>query len=146
MATAARRRVRHRAVHAPTDGDRRPRRTDDPAALLLAGWLSARLGCEPPVEPAGGRAPGVGGIGVTSVRVELVDGGVVELTREDASRRCCPRTGQPDRDAAAGPSAPLGDELAEELRRLDADQPYAEALGAPPGCRGWPTGRTSRGR
>jgi len=58
-------------------------RQDDPAALLLAGWLSARLGCEVPVEQAGGRAPGVGGVGVSRVRVELTDGGLVELTRRD---------------------------------------------------------------
>ena len=44
------------------------------------------------------------------------------------------------------PSATLGDLLAEELRRLDADQPYAEALGVAAGVPGWPTGRTSRGR
>ena len=31
---------------------------------------------------------------------------------------------------------PLGDELAEELRRLDADQVYAEALGAAAGLSG----------
>jgi glucose-6-phosphate dehydrogenase assembly protein OpcA len=33
-------------------------RMDDPAALLLAGWLSARLGLPVPVEQAAGRAPG----------------------------------------------------------------------------------------
>jgi hypothetical protein len=39
------------------------------------------------------------------------------------------RTGQNDRDLPLT-RRPLGDELAEELRRLDADEIYAEALGA----------------
>jgi glucose-6-phosphate dehydrogenase assembly protein OpcA len=110
-------------------------RRDDPATLLLAGWLSARLGCEVPVEQAGGRAPGVGGIGVSSIRVELVDGGEVELTRKDAGSVVLSRTEQPDSDVVL-PERDLGDLLAEELRRLDADQPYAEALGVATGVRG----------
>ena len=110
-------------------------RRDDPAALLLAGWLSARLGCEVPVEQAGGRAPRVGGVGVASVRVELADGGVVELTRRDASSVVLSRTDQPDSDVSL-PQRELGDLLAEELRRLDADQPYAEALGVATGVSG----------
>jgi hypothetical protein len=110
-------------------------RQDDPATLLLAGWLSARLGCGVPVEQAGGRAPGVGGIGVSRVRVELVDGGVVELTRKDATSVVLSRTDQPDSDVAL-PERELGDLLAEELRRLDADQPYAEALGVATGVPG----------
>jgi glucose-6-phosphate dehydrogenase assembly protein OpcA len=39
------------------------------------------------------------------------------------------RTGQEDRYMPL-PKRPVGDELAEELRRLDADQIYGEALGA----------------
>jgi glucose-6-phosphate dehydrogenase assembly protein OpcA len=107
-------------------------RQDDPATLLLAGWLSARLGCQVPVEQAGGRAPGVGGIGVSAVRVELVDGGVVELTRKDATSVVLSRSEQPDSEVAL-PEREPGDLLAEELRRLDADQPYAEALGVATG-------------
>ena len=34
------------------------------------------------------------------------------------------------------PKRPVGDELAEELRRLDADQIYADALGAMAGVSG----------
>jgi len=110
-------------------------RQDDPAALLLAGWLSARLGCEVPVEQAGGRAPGVGGVGVSRVRVELTDGGLVELTRRDGGSVVLSRTDQPDSDVAL-PERDLGDLLAEEVRRLDADQPYAEALGVATGTPG----------
>ena len=41
-------------------------------------------------------------------------------------------------------AAPLGDQLAEELRRLDADQPYAAALEAATGVTGLATGPASR--
>jgi glucose-6-phosphate dehydrogenase assembly protein OpcA len=110
-------------------------RQDDPSAQLLAGWLSARFGVEVPVAQAGGRAPGVGGIGVSAVRVELTDGGVVELTRRDAASVVLQRTDQPDSEVAL-PERDLGDLLAEELRRLDADQPYADALGVYAGTPG----------
>jgi glucose-6-phosphate dehydrogenase assembly protein OpcA len=110
-------------------------RQDDPATLLLAGWLSARLGCDVPVDQAGARAPGVGGIGVSSVRIELADGGVVELSRKDAGSVVLSRTDQPDSEVAL-PERDLGDLLAEELRRLDADQPYADALGVATGLPG----------
>jgi glucose-6-phosphate dehydrogenase assembly protein OpcA len=110
-------------------------RQDDPAALLLAGWLSSRFGVEVPIEQAGGRAPGVGGIGVSEVKVSLVDGGEVSLVRRDAASVVLHRTDQPDSDVAL-PERGLGELLAEELRRLDADQPYAEALGVAAGIPG----------
>jgi glucose-6-phosphate dehydrogenase assembly protein OpcA len=110
-------------------------RRDDPATLLLAGWLSARFGVEVPVEQAGGRAPGVGGIGVSEVTVELVDGGIVRLARRDAASVVLQRSEQHDSEVAL-PERQLGDLLAEELRRLDADQPYADALGVAAGVPG----------
>jgi glucose-6-phosphate dehydrogenase assembly protein OpcA len=110
-------------------------RQDDPATLLLAGWLSARFGIEVPVQQAAGRAPGVGGIGVSEVTVDLVDGGVVKLTRKDAASVVLSRSEQPDSEVAL-PERDLGDLLAEELRRLDADQPYADALGVAAGVPG----------
>jgi hypothetical protein len=54
------------------------------------------------------------------------------------------RTGQPDSTVTL-PDRDLGDLLAEELRRLDADQPYADALGAAtslPGLADRPAKRT----
>ena len=45
------------------------------------------------------------------------------------------RTDQPDSEVAL-PERELGDLLAEELRRLDADQPYADALGVATGVAG----------
>jgi glucose-6-phosphate dehydrogenase assembly protein OpcA len=110
-------------------------RQDDPATLLLAGWLSARLGIEVPVEQAGGRAPGAGGIGVSAVAVELADGGTITLARKDAASVVLSRTDQSDTDVAL-PERELGELLAEELRRLDADQPYADALGVASGIPG----------
>ena len=107
-------------------------RADDPATQLLAGWLSARFGLPVPVEQAGGRAPGVGGIGVSEVLVEMEGGGVVRLARKDAATVLLERTEQPTGEVAL-PERPLGDLLAEELRRLDADQPYADALSAATG-------------
>ena len=110
-------------------------RTDDPAAMLLAGWLSARLGIPVPLEQAPGRAPGVGGIGVGEVSVRLADGGEVTVSRKDAGSVMLRRTGQPDNDVSL-PEREKGDLLAEELRRLDADQPYADALGVATGLTG----------
>jgi glucose-6-phosphate dehydrogenase assembly protein OpcA len=108
---------------------------DDPAALLLAGWMSSRFGCEVPVEQAGGRAAGAGGIGVSEIRIELVDGNTVTLSRKDATSVLLQRSEQPDSTVAL-PERQLGDLLAEELRRLDADQPYAESLGVAAGVPG----------
>ncbi len=110
-------------------------RVDDPAAQLLAGWLSSRFGVPVPVEQASGRAPGVGGIGVSEVLVELEGGGVVRLARKDAGTVLLERAEQPT-TAVALPERSLGDLLAEELRRLDADQPYADALGVAAGVDG----------
>ncbi len=110
-------------------------RADDPATQLLAGWLSSRFGLPVPVEQAGGRAPGVGGIGVSEVAVDLEGGGSVRLVRKDSSTVALERAGQSASEVAL-PERQLGDLLAEELRRLDADQPYAEALGVASGVDG----------
>ena len=107
-------------------------RQEDPATQLLAGWLSSRFGVEVPVEQAAGRAPGVGGIGVSEVSVQLTDGGSVSLTRRAAGAVVLHRTDQPDSEIAL-PERELGDLLAEELRRLDADETYADALAAATG-------------
>jgi glucose-6-phosphate dehydrogenase assembly protein OpcA len=122
-------------VRAPVKSASVTGRTEDPATLLLAGWLSSCFGVEVPVSQAGGRAPGVGGIGVSEVSVSLVDGGTVSLVRRDAASVVLHRTDQPDSDVAL-PERGLGELLAEELRRLDADQPYAEALGVAAGVPG----------
>ena len=67
----------------------------------------------------------------------------VRLTRPDGSSAILAQPGQPRPPAAAARSATCGELLAEELRRLDADEPYADALAAVrPSCpRARPTGR-----
>jgi len=94
----------------------------DPAAALLGGWLRARLGVTPSIEPADA---------LSAVRFELTDGSTAELVAHDGTATLR-RTGLADRILPLV-RRPLGDELAEELRRLDADQPYAAALGAATG-------------
>jgi glucose-6-phosphate dehydrogenase assembly protein OpcA len=94
----------------------------DPTAALMAGWLSARLGITPTLEPSD-KWPRM-----RSVSLQCANGDCVAVTREDGTALFS-RTGQEDRYMPL-PKRPVGDELAEELRRLDADQIYGEALGA----------------
>jgi glucose-6-phosphate dehydrogenase assembly protein OpcA len=97
-------------------------RETDPSSLLLAGWLSTRLGVKVPVANARGN-------GVEGVAVTLSDGRSLRLHRAGSSNIVLERDGTPD-STAAQPERDLGDLLAEELRHLDADQPYGEALAA----------------
>jgi len=99
----------------------------DASGALLAGWLAARLGITPDlVDPGTGR--------VESVRLELAGGEEAAITRENGVARL-QRTGQEDRIMPLLERT-LGEELAEELRRLDADQTYAAALSAATGVSG----------
>ena len=93
----------------------------DPSAQLLAGWLSSRLGIYVPVEKAEGKY-------ISAVSVEFADGREVRMTNE-GYKLLMRRPGQAD-TIQPFPQRTTGDMLAEELRRLDADEPYAEALGA----------------
>lgn len=92
-----------------------------PSALLLAGWLSERLGLYVPVEQAAGD-------GVRAVSVEFDDGSRLAAVR-DGARIVLRRTGQQDSSAPFADRL-LGELVAEELRRLDPDQTYARSLGA----------------
>jgi glucose-6-phosphate dehydrogenase assembly protein OpcA len=95
---------------------------DDPTAALMKGWLQSRLGIVPEWVPTD-RAPRM-----HSVELLCANGDRVAVTRED-NTALFSRTGQEDRYMPL-PRRTVGDELAEELRRLDADQIYSEALGA----------------
>jgi glucose-6-phosphate dehydrogenase assembly protein OpcA len=117
-------------------------RDRDPTTLLLAGWLSARLRLQVPVEGADGDTRGRTSLGIAEVLIELDDGGTVRASRDDRTDVRLQRHGQPD-SLITLPDRELGDLLAEELRRLDADQPYADALGAATGTGGL-AGRPSR--
>jgi glucose-6-phosphate dehydrogenase assembly protein OpcA len=97
---------------------------NDPAAALVRGWLAARLGVTPSVRRSDEDR-------IESVQLRLTNGDEVAIRRLDSVATYI-RTGMPDRTMPI-PRRQLGDELAEELRRLDADQPYARALEAATG-------------
>jgi len=101
-------------------------------ARLLAGWLSARCDTEIPVVE-GDRRPGPSG--VSSVVLQLDQDEEVRVT---ADRRGGAVIAQPYRPEAmvALPDRQLGDLVGEELRRLDPDEPFAEALEATTGTSG----------
>ena len=98
----------------------------DPTRALVAGWLQARLGVQVDCVDGEGESRDV-----SAIRIEL-DDGEVELTSAGGQTATLRRTGQPDRTMSLE-SRDLGDLLAEELRRLDADETYADALAAATG-------------
>ncbi|PZS20617.1 MAG: glucose-6-phosphate dehydrogenase [Pseudonocardiales bacterium] len=103
------------AVAATVEGD-----DTEPSALLLAGWLSSRLGLHVPVSKTPGTA-------IESVSMDFASGTSIKAFR-DGSRLVLRRDGQHD-SIAPFPERTLGELLAEELRHLDADEVYADALG-----------------
>jgi glucose-6-phosphate dehydrogenase assembly protein OpcA len=94
----------------------------NPSAALLAGWLQARLGVRV-------RQSSSAGPGITSVEVRLEEGAMVRVDRPDGYLATLTRTGMTDRQLPLKRRS-LSDLIGEELRRLDADQPYADALSA----------------
>jgi len=99
----------------------------DPTAALLGGWLGARFGVPQRLVP-------IDAARLAEVSLLLDDDSELALTRHNGTATLR-RTGQRDRVLPLV-RRPLGDELAEELRRLDADQPYAAALSAATGVSG----------
>jgi hypothetical protein len=99
----------------------------DPTAALMRGWLGSRLGHLPRLK-ATNEYPRM-----REVRLICANGDEVSLTR-DVDSAVLRRTGQNDRDLPLT-RRPLGEELAEELRRLDADETYAAALSALTGAK-----------
>jgi glucose-6-phosphate dehydrogenase assembly protein OpcA len=93
----------------------------DPSAQLLAGWLSSRLGLYVPVEKDDARY-------ISKVRVDFDNDHYVEM-RSESYKLVMSRPNQMD-SIAPFPARSTGDLLAEELRRLDPDESYAEALAA----------------
>jgi len=89
---------------------------EEPALDILAGWLAARLNC--PVRRS-----------VGELKVELHRPTVtIGISRPQTGRTATlSRTGEPDQRFALA-RRETNDCLSEELRRLDADEPYAEAL------------------
>jgi glucose-6-phosphate dehydrogenase assembly protein OpcA len=100
---------------------------NEPSAQLLSGWLAARLDIETSIdgtddEPVGG------------VEIAFADGKTTSATLEGTSL-VLRREGQQDSFMPFG-ERPLGELLAEELRRLDHDHVYAEALEQTTGVEG----------
>lgn len=93
--------------------------SDSASTDLLGGWLAVELGC--PVERQAGEA----GRGLIAVELHRA-GGVVSLARED-EQAVLRQPGQPDRQMAL-PRPDAVASLAEELRRLDKDEVYRDAL------------------
>jgi glucose-6-phosphate dehydrogenase assembly protein OpcA len=100
---------------------------NEPSARLLAGWLSARLHID--AQPDGADDEPVGGVDIS-----FDDGKLTRATLQGSSL-VLRREGQQDSYMPFG-ERPLGELLAEELRRLDHDEVYAEALAAVTGVSG----------
>ena len=94
---------------------------DSPSADLLAAWLAVTL--KLPVK----RGKSANAQGIVQVELERRSGSVV-LHRPDGRIGTLTQPGQPDRRVALQ-RRPIADCLAEEMRRLDADEIYEAALG-----------------
>jgi glucose-6-phosphate dehydrogenase assembly protein OpcA len=94
---------------------------DNPSADLIAAWLGVRLGI--PVQRGES-----GGPGITEVSFETADGKVA-LSRPDGRNATLSWPGRPERRVALH-RRDTPDLIAEELRRLEPDEVYAETLRA----------------
>ncbi|MGY2066653.1 glucose-6-phosphate dehydrogenase assembly protein OpcA [Blastococcus sp. SYSU DS0619] len=101
-------------------------------ARLLAGWLSSRSGCAVDITEAS-RNPGPSG--VAAVRLSLDQDEEVEIRADRRGGAVISQPFRPDSTVALT-ERPLGDLLSEELRRLDPDEPYSDALEAATGLTG----------
>ena len=91
-----------------------------PALDLLGAWLALHLEC--PVEMV--RIEGAPGL--TELRLERESGPIV-LSRPDGRNASLQVPGEP-RQYITLPMRPLSESLAEDLRRLDADEAYGDVL------------------
>jgi glucose-6-phosphate dehydrogenase assembly protein OpcA len=100
---------------------------DNPSADLIAAWLGMRLGI--PVQRGES-----GGPGITEASFETADG-KVSLSRPDGRNATLAWPGRPERRVALH-RRDSADLIAEELRRLEPDEVYAETLRALAGTAG----------
>lgn len=105
--------------HAPVTAATVTGGSESPSTEIIAGWLAAALGA--PV-----RRVREGDGGIRSVELKR-SGGSVTLQRPPGGVASLTQPGQPDRRVVLTRRS-LRDCLAEELRRLDADEVYAGAL------------------
>jgi glucose-6-phosphate dehydrogenase assembly protein OpcA len=99
----------------------------NPTRALLAGWLGRRLDLDPAQQDD--ENDGIREVGFT------LPAGELRITRADDRTATLTRPGAPARTLALTPRE-VGDLLAEELRRLDPDETYAESLAAATGTSG----------
>lgn len=94
---------------------------DNASADLMVAWLSSRLRL--PVERKFSEGPGI-------TRVVLQTGaGTIRVSRSDARHARFEVPGQPEREVAL-PRRVLSELITEELRRMDPDEVFEEALQA----------------
>jgi glucose-6-phosphate dehydrogenase assembly protein OpcA len=105
---------------------------DSPTAQLLAGWLTSRCGTSIGVK-GGARKPGESG--VESVVLTLDQKEEVRITADRKGSAVLTQPLRPDATVPL-PERALGELLSEELRRLDPDEPYSDALEAATGITG----------
>jgi len=99
----------------------------NPSADLIAAWLAMRLGMEVQRGESGGP-------GITEVSFETTDGKVA-LSRADGRNATLSWPGRPERRVALH-RRDTAELVAEELRRLEPDEVYAETLRALAGSAG----------
>ena len=95
--------------------------SDSPSGDLLAGWLAVRLRCPVSIARARNRS------GIISVRLERASGTVDLVRPVDGNTATLSQPGQPVRTLAL-PHRGDAECLADELRRLDPDEVYEDAL------------------
>jgi glucose-6-phosphate dehydrogenase assembly protein OpcA len=105
---------------------------ENATARLVAGWLASRCGCAVPVVP-GPRVPGPSGI--DSVALELDQDEEVRLQDDRKGGAIIDQPFRPE-SVVALTDRSLGELIGEELRRLDSDEPYSEALESVTGASG----------
>lgn len=93
---------------------------DHPSVDLIAAWLAQSLRCPVEIERV------TEALAITQVRLERTSGPIV-LDRPDGKTAALHQPDQPDHRIAL-PIRQLPECLAEELRRLDADDVYGEVL------------------
>jgi glucose-6-phosphate dehydrogenase assembly protein OpcA len=105
--------------HPKLDGGEVQAEQDNPTADLIAAWLALRL--DIPVRRTVSAGPGI-----TGVTFGTSDGDIT-VTRLDGRTATLAWPGRPDRMVALH-RRDIAELLAEELRRLDPDEVYAETL------------------
>lgn len=108
----------------------------NPSASLLAGWLASRLDAHTEIEDSGGP-------GITKAELTIGNDYRIAVTRPDGRLATLARGSEPERQLPL-PRRELGDLLAEELRRMDPDYVYADALAAATGVSGLDTRPATR--